>query len=188
MEPQCIVLLFGKRKCGKDYFASELAKNFTKVSILHLSNPIKRDFAQLHGLNFEELLTSSAYKDIYRKEMIAFGEAQRNLDSFVFCQGVTKDVTSDVWIVVDNRRPTDLEYFTLTYPDKCMTVKITANESTRQGRGWTWTEGVDNVTSECGLDHWVPDLVVDNSEGSSEVFNQSLGFVKTFCERLSKQS
>lgn len=188
MEPRCIVLLFGKRKCGKDYFASELAEHFISPSILHLSIPIKRDFAQLHGLNYEELLTSSAYKDIYRKEMIAFGEAQRNLDPSVFCRGVTKDVTSDVWIVVDNRRPTDLEYFKSTYPNKCLVVKITANESTRQGRGWTWTEGVDDVTSECGLDHWVPDLAVDNSEGSSEAYHQSMKLVKTFCDRLSKQN
>jgi len=41
----------------------------------------------------------------------------------------------------------------------------------RQSRGWTFTEGVDDAPTECGLDHvtdW--DLVVENNgAGETEI-------------------
>uniref|UniRef100_T2MD40 Phosphomevalonate kinase n=1 Tax=Hydra vulgaris TaxID=6087 RepID=T2MD40_HYDVU len=82
-----IIVLSGKRKSGKDYIAD---KNFLTrlVTILvckiKLANPIKMHFSKKFGLNFEELITSSPYKEEVRKEMILWGNEQRLTDPFVF--------------------------------------------------------------------------------------------------------
>lgn len=64
-----IVLLSGKRKSGKDYIGENLAEKLRAV-LLHLSEPLKLEYARVHQINGEELLNSSAYKETYRKEMI----------------------------------------------------------------------------------------------------------------------
>ena len=35
-------------------------------------------------------------------------------------------------------------------------------------RGWKFTEGIDDMETECGLDDLAHDLVLDNSEGDGE--------------------
>ena len=42
-------------------------------------------------------------------------------------------------------------------------------------RGWVFTEGIDDMETECGLDDIVHDLVVDNSSnGDSQLILQSI--------------
>lgn len=64
-----IVLLSGKRKSGKDYLGERLAKQLSAV-LLHLSEPLKFEYARLNQINGQELLNSSSYKELYRKDMI----------------------------------------------------------------------------------------------------------------------
>jgi phosphomevalonate kinase len=64
-----IILLSGKRKCGKDYIGEKLVEQLHAV-LLHLSEPLKLEYARLNQINGEELLNSSAYKENYRKDMI----------------------------------------------------------------------------------------------------------------------
>ena len=91
-----------------------------------------------------------------------------------------------IWIVSDCRRETDFKYFLEKYKSKVTTVRITATEEARQKRfiqgisncilhklitfrGWSWTEGIDDMETECGLDNIAHDLIVDNSSaGDSE--------------------
>ncbi len=88
-----------------------------------------------------------------------------------------------MWVVVDARRPTDVDYFCAHY--NVLTVRVTASDETRASRGFKcvgstvmmsrviypppprslrFTAGVDDAPSECALDdraEW--DLVVENN-------------------------
>jgi phosphomevalonate kinase len=64
-----IVLLSGKRKSGKDYIGEKLAEKLQAL-LLHLSEPLKLEYARLHQISGEQLLNSSSYKETYRKDMI----------------------------------------------------------------------------------------------------------------------
>ena len=42
-------------------------------------------------------------------------------------------------------------------------------------RGWVWTDGIDDMETECGLDDLKHDIVIDNSEeGSGQHLIQKL--------------
>ena len=180
--PSAIVLINGKRKSGKDFFASKLAEELGNAcEILHLSNEIKREYATLHKLNYELLLTDSPYKDKYRTAMIALGESRRTADPSHYCRLTTQHATAIIWIIVDNRRVSDMEYFTSAYPGKCVVVRVTASEEVRRTRGWVWKEGVDDVESECGLDGYTPDVLVNNEGEDCGVFNERLKEVVVWC-------
>lgn len=56
------------------------------VSICILSEPLKEEFAQLHGLDVVKLMSDGEAKERVRREMIAFGEALRAQDSGIFCR------------------------------------------------------------------------------------------------------
>ena len=63
-----IVMISGKRKSGKDFVASKLYKHFGEDSrIIRLSAPLKKAFATENNLDYENLLTSGMYKELYRK-------------------------------------------------------------------------------------------------------------------------
>lgn len=66
-----IILLSGKRKSGKDYIGEKLAEKLQAV-LLHISEPLKLEYARLNQLNGTQLLDSSSYKENYRKEMIRY--------------------------------------------------------------------------------------------------------------------
>jgi len=68
-----IVLLSGKRKSGKDYIGEILADKLQAV-LLHLSEPLKLEYARLYQINGEQLLNSSSYKENYRKDMIKYND------------------------------------------------------------------------------------------------------------------
>lgn len=57
-----------------------------------------------------------------------------------------------VWLISDIRRKTDIKWFIDNYADKIKIVRIQATINIRCDRGWIFTEGVDDVESECNLD------------------------------------
>lgn len=112
------VLLSGKRKSGKDHATALLLPRLRTngISVWHgcLAHPIKRAYADAHGLDFERMLDSSAYKEKWRREMVAWGIEQRKKDPNVFCREVVKfeeALAAHVWLISDARRPSDIEYF-----------------------------------------------------------------------------
>ena len=46
--------------------------------IVRLSGPIKQQYAITHGLDYDELLSASQYKEQYRQDMITWSEDIRN--------------------------------------------------------------------------------------------------------------
>lgn len=106
---------------------------------------------QEHKLDGARLLDASEYKEVYRANMIRWGEEKRHSDYGYFCRIVTSGVGSDrpLWIISDARRRTDLKYFNENFPGKVLTVRVVASDSVRQQRGWIFTPGV-NITHPIG--------------------------------------
>ncbi|XP_055945146.1 phosphomevalonate kinase-like [Argiope bruennichi] len=171
-KPDIIIILSGKRKCGKDYVANILLERYGKddAVILRLSGPLKERYALENNLNYEKLLDSSEYKEIFREKMIKWGEAIRNQDPGYFCRHAIQQSCAKskrIWIVSDARRKTDIEFFKTNYPDETYTVRINASDVVRQKRGWNYAKGVDDCESECGLDdynQWNLEIYNDNDE------------------------
>jgi len=78
--------------------------------------------------------------------MIRWGEEKRRKDYGHFCRTVASGPDSEkpIWIIVDARRRTDVQYFDENYQSRVVKVRIVAGEETRQLRGWIFTPG------ECG--------------------------------------
>lgn len=80
-----------------------------------------------------------------------------------------------VWILPDARRPTDLKFFTSPRfsNSKIVRVRIHASNETRAERGWVFTPGIDDKTTECGLDdHKDWEYVIDNNGTDQELLAQ----------------
>nr|VZI40267.1 unnamed protein product [Spirometra erinaceieuropaei] len=180
------VVLSGKRKSGKDYVAHQLSTRLSasgiSVSIIHLSEPIKRAYARLHDLDMDLLMSSAAYKEDYRAEMVRWGEERRTQDPGIFCREALNQVRTiseppAVIIVADARRPSDLSFFHhISSP--CRTVlhlRIFASETTRRARGWHPVPEVDEADTECALDDAPYDLLVVNE--NSESLDKSMASV-----------
>nr|CAG4649766.1 EOG090X0FYC [Scapholeberis mucronata] len=187
VNPRRIVCLSGKRKSGKDYIAEHLHAQLPGSIIIQISAPIKKHWAELKGLDLDQLLSDGPYKENYRAEMILWGEQKRATDPGFFCRSAIQLFNGDkypIWIVSDLRRTTDLEFFTQTYQELVTSVRITASNEVRIQRGFVSTPGVDDAESECGLDHvtnW--DLIIQNDGENSTDFQKNLEFLINVCKK-----
>lgn len=175
--PRLVLLFSGKRKSGKDFVTEALQSRLGEdvCAVLRLSGPLKEQYAQEHGLNFQRLLDASAYKEAYRRDMILWGEAQRQADPGFFCRKVVEGVCQPVWLVSDTRRLSDIQWFREAYGAVTQTVRVVASEQSRQQRGWVFTPGVDDGESECGLDNFGDfDWVIAN-DGDEQRLEEQLG-------------
>ena len=186
--PQFVVVFSGKRKSGKDYIAELLQSRFdpSKCITLRLSAPLKKQYALEHNLDWQRLLDSSSYKEMYREDMITWGEEKRSRDPSYFCNLIGEQGRNyPMWIISDARRKTDIEYFKRRFGDKVKTVRIEASEKIRQSRGWVFTPGVDDAESECGLDNGVQfDIIIENNGDSDKLETVLSKLYADVCDRL----
>ena len=184
--PSVIIMISGKRKSGKDFVASALKTRInatipnSKVFITHVALPIKSEWAKRHSLSLEDLQSTSGYKEIHRKAMVAWGEEQCAKDRFVFCKLCSEGLPRGervVWIIADCRRPHDLEYFRARIvSERTLTIRVTADVATRESRGFVFTKGIDDAGTECGLDEFTGwDYVIRND--ASEDFAKELSHI-----------
>lgn len=169
-----IIVISGKRKSGKDFITGKIIAKLGNENcfVMRVAGPIKKHFCELYAMDYQKMLTSANYKETIREEMILWGEEQRQKNAYVFCEIVQQEaLESDksVWILSDARRQTDVEYFlnfAREHSIRFYSVRVEADNESRKQRGWVYTQGVDNVTSECGLDHYKNwDFVFQNSDG-----------------------
>ncbi|KAK2868711.1 hypothetical protein Q7C36_000582 [Tachysurus vachellii] len=185
-DPKLILLFSGKRKSGKDYVTDLIQKRLSPklCCILRLSAPLKEQYAQEHGLDFEELLGAGKYKEQHRAEMIRWGERRRQKDPGFFCRMAVCGASQPMWIVSDCRRMSDLQWFWSEYPQQCVCVRVEASEQTRAQRGWRFTAGVDDAESECGLDQDVDfDWTIRNDGDVTFLDRQLQGLLSLARER-----
>ncbi|KAK2845234.1 hypothetical protein Q5P01_011893 [Channa striata] len=174
-EPELILVFSGKRKSGKDYVTTLIQERLGPdvCCVLRLSGPLKEQYAQEHGLDLDQLLGSGPYKEQYRADMIYWGENKRRQNPGFFCHLATKGAQQPVWVVSDARRLSDLQWFWSKYPRQTHSVRVQSSEKTRQQRGWSFTTGVDDAESECGLDSGVEfDWIITNEADAPSLDKQ----------------
>ncbi|NP_001161888.1 phosphomevalonate kinase [Sus scrofa] len=180
--PRLVLLFSGKRKSGKDFVTEALQSRLGAdvCAILRLSGPLKEQYAQEHGLDFQRLLDASTYKESYRKDMIRWGQEKRQADPGFFCRKIVEGVSQPIWLVSDTRRLSDIQWFQETYGAVTQTVRVVATEQSRQQRGWVFIPGVDDAESECGLDDFGAfDWVIEN-HGDEQHLEEQLGHLIEF--------
>ncbi|CAG9536927.1 unnamed protein product [Cercopithifilaria johnstoni] len=163
-----VVCLSGKRKCGKDYVGNLLANRLEKIGykviICGISYPLKEEYAQLNGVDAERLKYDIRYKEIYRQDMVAWGERMRSNDPGYFCRKVFVNADSaDVLIVTDCRRISDIEFFKIHSGSRLRLLRIETTLPVRKLRGFVFVRGIDDQMTECGLDEYTDwDIVLTN--------------------------
>ena len=82
--------------------------------------------------------------------MISWGEQRRNADPGYFCSIIENEPGSElpVWIISDARRRTDVKYYQEKYTEIVLNVRVIASEIVRTERGWTFTEGMQEIGGE----------------------------------------
>lgn len=109
--PNLIILLSGKRKCGKDYVGELILNQWERHhqvqhneflycthsrsinsrietgngEIIRISKPIKEHWSKIKSLDLNELLGDGPYKENYRKEMIEWSDQIRSENPSFFC-------------------------------------------------------------------------------------------------------
>ncbi|VDO04215.1 unnamed protein product [Rodentolepis nana] len=173
-EDVCFIAISGKRKSGKDYFANLLRKEIMNrlgktAAIIHISEPIKRAFAEEQNLDLEKLMSSSEYKEKFRRTMVHWGEVERRKDPTVFCRKSLEYLMQDspfkpiYLIIADCRRPSDLTFFSSFNREiPLLHLRISASPTTRRSRGWIFFRGIDDAETECALDDAPFDILVIN--------------------------
>lgn len=140
------------------------------------------------NLDIKELLSDGPYKEKFRKDMIEWSDAVRKEDPGFFCREAMKKAEMEMIIVSDVRRKTDIKWFQATYGrERLKCIRIYADESVRQGRGWTFEQGVDDIQSECDLDdYFLWDMMCDNGDVSqtNTVLNELCDFVEKYYKTL----
>lgn len=189
-EPQLILVFSGKRKSGKDYVTDLILNRLGAdvCCVLRLSGPLKQQYAQEHGLDLDQLLGPGLYKEQYRADMIRWGEARRLKDPGFFCRLATRGARQPVWVVSDARRLSDLQWFWTEFPRQTRCVRVQSSENTRKQRGWSFTAGVDDAESECGLDSSVKfDWIITN-EADAPSLEEQLQPILTLAEEAASSS
>ncbi|XP_058503177.1 phosphomevalonate kinase isoform X1 [Solea solea] len=174
-EPELVLVFSGKRKSGKDYVTDLIQERLGAdvCSVVRLSGPLKHQYAQEHGLDLDQLLGPGPYKERYRADMIRWGEKRRQQDPGFFCRLATRGARQPVWVVSDARRLSDLHWFRSQFPRQTLCVRVQSSEETRTQRGWSFTAGVDDAESECGLDSGVKfDWIISNEADAPSLDEQ----------------
>ncbi|XP_038137080.1 phosphomevalonate kinase [Cyprinodon tularosa] len=186
--PELVLVFSGKRKSGKDYITDLIQDRLGPeiCCILRLSGPLKQQFAQEHNLDLDQLLGPGPYKELYRANMIRWGEDRRNQDPGFFCRLATGGARQPVWVVSDARRLSDLQWFRSEFPRQTRSVRVQCSDETRVQRGWSFTAGVDDAESECGLDGGVEfDWIITNEAGAPPLDQQLQPILKAAQEAAS---
>uniref|UniRef100_A0A7N8XV41 Phosphomevalonate kinase n=1 Tax=Mastacembelus armatus TaxID=205130 RepID=A0A7N8XV41_9TELE len=189
-EPELVLVFSGKRKSGKDYtYTCRYTRNTSPWLHHHVHFTLVLSVPQEHGLDLDELLGPGPYKEQYRADMIQWGETRRRQDPGFFCRLATRGARQPVWVVSDARRLSDLQWFWSEFPRQTRCVRIQSSEKTRKQRGWSFTAGVDDAESECGLDSGVEfDWVITNEADAPSLEEQLEPILKMATEAVSPSS
>ncbi len=127
-------------------------------------------------MELDRLMDSSAYKETHREAMVLWSESIRADDPGYFCrQAISEATPNRVWLVVDARRRTDMDFFKNGKKSwKVLTVRVVASEEVRRRRGWQFVTGIDDARSECGLDDYSCNVTVPNDAEDKTILQQTL--------------
>ena len=130
------------------------------VMRFRIAEPIKSAFAEENNLDLNVLLSPGQLKEEWRERMVKWSEEMRSSDPHYFTRRALllneKNATRPIWMLTDARRECDMQYFIdeLEFPPEplLIRIKIVASIESRAERGFVYTPGIDDATTECGLD------------------------------------
>lgn len=175
-----VIVISGKRKSGKDHISTLITnyigyQRMRYMAILRIAAPIKKEFAKNNRLDFTRLLDSSDFKENFRMAMVEWSESYREREGWncFLKQAIKEQRAKDklIWILNDARRPCDLEYFEddpAFAETKIIKLRVQASDAARMSRNWTYTEGIDDRPTECGLDDYTDWTHVINNDYNDE--------------------
>eukprot|EP00698_Gefionella_okellyi_P000885 TRINITY_DN10772_c0_g1_i1.p1 TRINITY_DN10772_c0_g1~~TRINITY_DN10772_c0_g1_i1.p1 ORF type:complete len:194 (+),score=34.32 TRINITY_DN10772_c0_g1_i1:186-767(+) len=181
-----ILFVSGKRCTGKDYLATKLQEKFRFAVILQFAELLKRDFALAADLDYDKLVNDREYKEQHRTEMTKFFHQQIAANPHKYHEALCDEVPKHRFIIVsDFRFPEERDFVTahvqqMQLRTRIVSVRVEADEHTKQSRGWTYNERIDTDVTETSLDNATFDFVIDNNIGSKGITN----FVDTFAAVL----
>ena len=169
-----IIVLSGKRFCGKDYVGEIMANEFKKlynVDAIYAqpSTEIKKQFAKLRQLDFEKLQNDRNYKEIYRDKMTEFSKEQMekhgdNYYNRLFVQNVFANTIVPTIYIVPSRFMFEIELYKLLNIPMTL-IRINTKDSVKKNRGWIYDASIDMDISEIALDGYRKwDYIFDNNE------------------------
>jgi phosphomevalonate kinase len=154
------VLVSGRRYSGKDTFADLLTKALQERGIAvertAFAAALKRAYAAANpGVDVQRLFTDSAYKEMHRPGLIAYGGAERSRDPDVWVKQAlyTDEVRhADVTVVSDWRMANEKACVVREFADNDETrvfcVRVFAPDPERTARGWIYNAAIDNDDTE----------------------------------------
>jgi phosphomevalonate kinase len=181
-----VVLISGKRKSGKNFFADNLARLLPKDSyeMMAFADVAKLRVAQTYGLDYQRLLHDNEYKEEHRTTLIAYAEAKKTFyGEHVWAEellGQINDSRATYMLVTDWRFHVELEYLKKHCEWPIVTVRI--NVPLRQW-GAIFRPEVDSHPSETELDNDVFDLECSSDAGDALLLKKILDILKPVFER-----
>lgn len=145
----------------------------------------------MNNLNYDEMLSDSAYKENHRLQMVEWSTEVRKKDPNYFLRLSIEENKANqcpVWILTDARRQCDIEFFEQTKQfkkanTKLFRLRISASDECRQKRGFVFTPSVDDAETECGLDQYSNwDFQIKNEDLTEQQLIDSLRPVIDECK------
>ena len=162
-----IFVIRGKRYCGKTTFANKLRDFLTEqvghVKEVVISSAIKKQYAELHNLDYKALLYDSAYKEPYRHDMVKYRSAMcvSTNKPHYWAELACASLSSKYVIIQDVRYKADLDYIRTIGNVHIIEIKCT--DAIRTTRGWK-PSPVDTMPSETDLDGVDASMSIVNDE------------------------
>jgi phosphomevalonate kinase len=184
-----IVLISGKRKSGKNFFANNLARLLPKDSyaLMAFADVAKLRVAQTYGLDYQRLLHDNDYKEEHRQTLIAYAEAKKTFHGeHVWAEEILtqiNDSRATYMIVTDWRFNVELEYLKAHCEWPIITVRISVPLQKWMRRGAIYQQTVDEHPSETELDDFVFDLECSSDAGDALLLKKILDILKPVFER-----
>lgn len=97
------------------------------------------------------------------------------------CQGGNNCYSyTEIIVVADCRRKSDLQFFEVAFGHDAIFVRIDAALMTRNRRGFEFVDGIDDAETECGLDNYANwhFRITNDFEGDISELSEIVEFVK----------
>lgn len=173
-------LISGKRYSGKDTTAELLRKVFlehskmddVKINITSFAEEAKNGYCHTNNLNnnFED----RSFKESHRKALIDYCRlTKRVYGDSIFAEKVIDKhqlCNNNIVIISDVRFKEEIEAFSLRKLP-FMIIRVESNDINRVQRGWNYDPEIDGGISECQLDNFHFDAILENNNDKTDLYN-----------------
>jgi phosphomevalonate kinase len=191
-----IILISGKRRCGKDTCATilnEFLSNNDNIIAYNYSfaHRVKEFCSDMYNLELQRLFDDNEYKEQHRHLLIKHGMEEREKDKYIWVKLAFEHILNNIKDKFKiNRSYKNKKYIILISDFRFLSevdflinklgalsiykIRVNSTEEERNKRGWVYNEKIDTSLSECELDiydNW--DLIIDNNSTKNEL-NQIL--------------